>query len=151
MRVLPVFINFTLNGLAILRVIVPSVALITLSLMSFLSNATFFKKSYFIRIVYLGNWFSLYAVFKELIITSPPADMDNSCFQEPFISADDFFLLKILRSHLFSHTVTSIVPSAVFGLTVVFGMFTGVPQMRITTKTMLAFLFYAINLTLTTQ
>ena len=36
-------------------------------------------------------------------------------------------------SHLLSHAVTSIVPSAANGLTVVFGMRTGVSQKRIAT------------------
>ena len=36
-------------------------------------------------------------------------------------------------SHLLFHTVSSIVPSAAFVLTVVFGMGTGVTQKRITT------------------
>ena len=36
--------------------------------------------------------------------------------------------------HLFSHTVASAVPSAVYGLTIVFGMGTGVTHKRITTS-----------------
>ena len=37
-------------------------------------------------------------------------------------------------SHLLSHTVTSIVSSAAFVLTIVFGMWTGVSQKRIATR-----------------
>ena len=36
-------------------------------------------------------------------------------------------------SHLLSHAVSSIVPSAAFVLTIVFGMWTGVSQKRIAT------------------
>ena len=41
---------------------------------------------------------------------------------------------KILGNHLLSHAVTSVVPSAVFVLTIVFGMGTGVTQKRIITE-----------------
>jgi hypothetical protein len=40
-------------------------------------------------------------------------------------------------SHLLSHTVTSIVSSAAFVLTIVFGMWTGVSQKRIATRSVL--------------
>ena len=42
-------------------------------------------------------------------------------------------------SHLLSHTVTSIVSSAAFVLTIVFGMWTGVSQKRIATRSMMLF------------
>ena len=44
------------------------------------------------------------------------------------------FYLFYAGSHLFSHTVSSAVPSAAYGLTIVFGMGTGVTHKRITTS-----------------
>ena len=44
------------------------------------------------------------------------------------------FLKKNSGAHLFSHIVTNIVPSAVFLLTVVFGMGTSVSPKRINTR-----------------
>ena len=44
----------------------------------------------------------------------------------------DYLLIKS-SSHLLSHTVSSIVPSAAYVLTIVFGMRTGVPRKRIAT------------------
>ena len=43
-------------------------------------------------------------------------------------------------SHLLSHAVSSIVPSAVWGLTIVFGMGTGVTPRRIATGNLPGFL-----------
>ena len=43
------------------------------------------------------------------------------------------FFLKDAGSHLFSHTVSSAVPSAAYVLTIVFGMGTGVSLKRIAT------------------
>ena len=43
-------------------------------------------------------------------------------------------------SHLLSHTVTSIVSSAAFVLTIVFGMWTGVSQKRIATRSILSYI-----------
>ena len=43
-----------------------------------------------------------------------------------------FYFIKS-GSHLLSHTVSSIVPSAAYVLTIVFGMGTGVSRKRITT------------------
>ena len=45
-----------------------------------------------------------------------------------------FILLRDSGSHLLSHTVSSIVPSAAWVLTIVFGMRTGVSPKRITTR-----------------
>ncbi len=42
--------------------------------------------------------------------------------------------IKIPSNHLLSHAVTSVVPSAAFVLTIVFGMGTGVTQKRIITR-----------------
>ena len=53
---------------------------------------------------------------------------DNSLHQ---ITNKIFF--KKSGTHLLSHTVTSIVPSAAYVLTIVFGMGTGVSHKRITT------------------
>ena len=44
-------------------------------------------------------------------------------------------------THLLSHTVSSIVPSAAWVLTIVFGMRTGVSPKRITTRSFLIYLF----------
>ena len=51
-----------------------------------------------------------------------------------------YFLFLFLNSgiHLLSHAVSSIVPSAAYVLTVVFGMGTGVSHMRINTRNLLA-------------
>ena len=43
------------------------------------------------------------------------------------------FITKEAGSHLLSHIVSNVVPSAARGLTVVFGMGTGVPPGRIAT------------------
>ena len=45
------------------------------------------------------------------------------------------FKVRMTGIHLLSHTVSSIVPSAAYGLTIVFGMGTGVSHKRITTGT----------------
>ena len=45
-----------------------------------------------------------------------------------------FIFIKKSGSHLLSHTVSSAVSSAAYGLTVVFGMGTGVSHKRITTS-----------------
>ena len=44
------------------------------------------------------------------------------------------FVFEKSGSHLLSHAVSSIVPSAAYVLTVVFGMGTGVPRKRIATR-----------------
>ena len=46
-----------------------------------------------------------------------------------------------LGTHLSSHTVSSIVLSAAYGLTIVFGMGTGVSPKRIGTENLIQFLF----------
>ncbi len=48
------------------------------------------------------------------------------------------FYRKCSCSRLLSHIVSNIVPSAAYGLTVVFGMGTGVSHKRITTGTFFA-------------
>ena len=48
--------------------------------------------------------------------------------------ADPALFFFIIGGHLLSHTVSSIVPSAVWVLTIVFGMGTGVTPRRIATK-----------------
>ena len=53
------------------------------------------------------------------------------------------FSLKF-GSHLLSHTVTSAVPSAAWGLTIVFGMGTGVSPKRIATE-MFAYSSFAVH------
>ena len=50
------------------------------------------------------------------------------------ITGKTSFLLKRFGSHLLSHTVSSAVPSAVWVLTIVFGMGTGVTPKRIATE-----------------
>ena len=47
-----------------------------------------------------------------------------------------YFFKKGSGSHLLSHAVSSIVPSAAYGLTFVFGMGTGVPPKRIVTRSL---------------
>jgi hypothetical protein len=55
----------------------------------------------------------------------------NQLSYKPKIIIDYLFFLS--GSHLLSHTVSSIVPSAAYGLTFVFGMETGVSHKRIAT------------------
>ena len=53
------------------------------------------------------------------------------------------FIFFNAGSHLFFHTVSSAVPSAAYGLTIVFGMGTGVTHKRITTSKYLTVLLTA--------
>ena len=60
----------------------------------------------------------------------------NSCLLLPGalpLSYKRFFIFLKSGSHLLSHTVSSIVPSAAYVLTIVFGMGTGVSHKRIAT------------------
>ncbi len=63
--------------------------------------------------------------------------LSSICSFQGAIYRNRFRLLseRSFGSRLLSHTVSSIVPSAAYGLTVVFGMGTGVSRKRITTKT----------------
>ena len=49
------------------------------------------------------------------------------------------FLLCCSGSHLLSHAVSNVVPSAAYGLTIVFGMGTGISHRRIATGTSLIY------------
>ena len=55
--------------------------------------------------------------------------------QKTSFFGDPLFFKKCSGAHLFSRVVSNKVPSAVQGLTVVFGMGTGVSPARIDTKT----------------
>ena len=57
-------------------------------------------------------------------------------FSRFIIYVKDLSLITFLKagSHLFSHTVSSAVPSAAYVLTIVFGMGTGVSHKRIDTN-----------------
>ena len=57
--------------------------------------------------------------------------MTNQRFGIPALTS---IFLKESGSHLLSHAVSSIVPSAAYSLTVVFGMGTGVSRKRIATR-----------------
>ena len=99
----------------------------------FTSDASFLGclVSFVLKILYLF----LYAIFK----VHQDASYKRCIF---FISAAPFpgFLYKESGSHLLSHAVSSIVPSAAWGLTIVFGMGTGVSPRRIATGNLLSFL-----------
>ena len=71
--------------------------------------------SFVLKILYLF----LYAIFK--VHVSPATRYPDSFCKES-------------GSHLLSHAVSSIVPSAAWGLTIVFGMGTGVSPGRIATR-----------------
>ena len=58
--------------------------------------------------------------------------MENHFHSSALLTRGDFH--KIPGNHLLSHVVTNIVPSAVFVLTIVFGMGTGVARKRIITE-----------------
>ena len=86
-------------------------------------------------------WFVLYAVFKVRTCRAPfraPANEDGEIRTPDLLPARQvLFQLSYTPMYsgarLFSHAVTGIVPSAAQGLTVVFGMGTGVSPARIGT------------------
>ena len=109
--------------------------------------------SYLVSFLSLG-YFVLYAVFKvRLRIRSFSYPMGLSGLEPPtsrlsgvrsnrlsykptryWKTAFTGFFFFGAGGHLLSHTVSSAVPSAVWGLTIVFGMGTGVSPRRITTS-----------------
>ena len=76
-----------------------------------------------------------------------------SLFMYVFIYVKGFRLITFLRScgHLLSRAVSSEVPSAVWVLTVVFGMGTGVSPTRIDTRTVLQLIAHGLKWTRTTD
>ena len=85
-------------------------------------------------------WFSRYTV--DLFFVQSFKNLSYTGFwitKQPLYLIISFFLLfKKSGSHLLSHTVSSAVSSAAYGLTVVFGMGTGVSRKRITTGHLLS-------------
>ena len=83
------------------------------------------------------NQLTLYEIFKVHIFwLKIYQSLENSKLLNPLIAHKSFLWSG---SHLLSHTVSSIVSSAVWVLTIVFGMCTGVSPKRIATRNSLYF------------
>ena len=87
------------------------------------------------QIFFLNTY--LYEVFKVQIWLNLYQSLENSNLLNPLITGKTSMFLFWSGSHLLSHTVSSIVSSAAFVLTIVFGMWTGVSQKRIATRNVL--------------
>ena len=89
-----------------------------------------------------GHFFALSLLFKRVLLDeidftllSMSFLLQYAVFKVQYIEPARGYYQRCSCSRLLSHTVSSIVPSAAYGLTVVFGMGTGVSHKRITTGT----------------
>ena len=77
----------------------------------------------------------------ELLTPCLQGRCSPNCATPPFGTKTIFFFYKS-GSHLLSHAVPSIVPSAAYVLTFVFGMWTGVSHKRIATRNFYIFILF---------
>ena len=107
----------------------------------------YFVNGYIVSLTFVSVWILWLDVL--LIINGYLLSLSVWCFQGTFwLLTQSYDPGSFLRSdhcsvsfwsggHLFSHTVSSAVPSAAYVLTVVFGMGTGVSHKRIATRSLL--------------